>query len=56
MKEILGGKWMVTDEEVKETVIDWLNRLATDFYDEKIVKLVQGLDKCLNRNGDYVDK
>jgi hypothetical protein len=47
---------MVTDEEVKETVTGWLNGLAADFYDEGTVKLVQLLDKCLNRNGDYVEK
>jgi hypothetical protein len=56
MKEFLDGKWMATDEEVKETVTDWLNGLASDFYDEGIVKLVQHLDKCLNRNRDYVGK
>jgi hypothetical protein len=43
-------------KEVNETVTDGLNELAADFYDEKIVKLVQGLDTCLNRNGDYVEK
>jgi hypothetical protein len=43
---------METGEEVQETVTDWLNGPAADFYDEGIVKLVQRLDKCLNRNGD----
>jgi hypothetical protein len=42
--------------EVKETVTDWLNGLAADSYDEGIVKLVQRLDKCLDRNWDYVQK
>jgi hypothetical protein len=42
--------------QVIETIIDWWNCLAADFYDEGIVKLVQRLDKCLNRNGDYVEK
>jgi hypothetical protein len=42
-------------EEVKETAVcEWLNCLAANFYDEEIVKLVQRLDKCLNRNRDYV--
>jgi hypothetical protein len=44
------------DEEVKETVTNWLNGLAANFYVEGIVKLVQSFDKCLNRNWDYVDK
>jgi hypothetical protein len=40
---------MAADEEVEETVTDWLHALAA-------VRLVQRLDKCLNRNGDYVEK
>jgi histone-lysine N-methyltransferase SETMAR len=56
MKEFLGSKRMATDEEMKETVKDWLNGLAADFHDEGIIKLVQHLDKCLNRSGDYVEK
>jgi hypothetical protein len=31
---------MATDEEEKETVMDWLNGLAADFYDEGTVELV----------------
>jgi hypothetical protein len=30
----------------------WLNGLAADFCDEGIAKLMQRLNKCLNRNGD----
>jgi histone-lysine N-methyltransferase SETMAR len=55
MKEFLGSKWMATGEEVKETVMDWLNRPSANFCDEGIVKLVQRLDKCLNLNGDYAE-
>jgi hypothetical protein len=36
--------------------MDWLNGLAADFYEEGISKLVQRLDKCLNRNRDYTEK
>jgi hypothetical protein len=43
-------------EEIKETVIDWVNEPKADFYDEGIVKLMQHLDKCLNRYGYYVEK
>jgi hypothetical protein len=57
MKEFLGGKHMATDEEVKETVMDWLNGLVVvDFYDNGIIRFVQCWDKCLNCNGDYVWK
>jgi hypothetical protein len=36
--------------------MDWLNELAAYFYDEGIVRIVQRLDKRLNRNEDYIDK
>jgi hypothetical protein len=52
----LGGKQVVTDEEVKETVTDWLNGLGANIYDEGTVKLVQHLDKCLNCNWVYAEK
>jgi hypothetical protein len=39
-------KWMATDEEVEETVTDWLNGLVANFCDEGIVKIVQRLDKA----------
>jgi hypothetical protein len=41
---------------VKEKVMDWLNGLVANFYDEGIVKPVQHLDNCPNHNGDYVKK
>jgi hypothetical protein len=49
-------KWVATDEEVKETVTDWLNGLAANFYDEGIVMLVQCLGKCLKDNEAYIRK
>jgi hypothetical protein len=36
--------------------MDWLNGLEADFYDEGIVKPVERLDKCLNRNAHYLEK
>jgi hypothetical protein len=47
---------MATEEEIKETVSDWLKHLAADFYDEVIIKLVQCLDKCLYYNGNHAEK
>jgi hypothetical protein len=52
---VLGDKRMATDEGAK-VVTDWLNGLAAAFYDEGISKLLQHLDKCLNRYGDYIRK
>lgn len=56
LKEFLGGKRFETDDEVKETVEDWLSSQAADFYDIGIKKLVERYDKCLNKNGNYVEK
>jgi hypothetical protein len=56
MKEFLGSIRMATDDEANETVTGWLNGLSADCYDEGIARLVQRLDKCLNWNGDYVEK
>jgi hypothetical protein len=46
-------KWI---KEVKETVTDWLNGLAADFYDQGIIKFVQHLGKWLNHRGNYAEK
>jgi hypothetical protein len=43
-------------EDVKETATGSLNRLAAKFHDEGIVELVQHLDRCLIRDGAYVEK
>jgi hypothetical protein len=56
MKEFLASKWMAFYEEVKETFTDWLNGLAAIFHDKESVKFLQHMDKCLNHNGNYVEK
>ena len=56
LKEFLGGKRFATDDEVKEAVVNWLSSQAADFYDLGIQKLVDCYDKCLNKNGKYVEK
>jgi hypothetical protein len=33
-----------------------LEGMAADFYYVGIIRLVQHLDKCLNHNGDHVEK
>ena len=44
------------DEELKAGVNEWLKSQVADFYDEGFQKLVNRYDKCLNLNGDYVEK
>jgi len=36
--------------------MDWLNSQAAVWYEEGISKLVSRYDKCLNVQGDYVEK
>jgi len=45
-----------TDGEVKEEVIRFLRGMAAEFYDLGIQKLEHRRQKCLDRNGDYVEK
>lgn len=56
LKEHLGGLRFSTDEEVKEEVTRFLKGLAAEFYNMGIEKLEHRLQKCLDRNGDYVEK
>jgi len=56
LKEHLGGMRFHTDDEVKEEVNRFLIGMAVEFYDLGIQKLAHRLPKCLDRNGDYVEK
>jgi hypothetical protein len=47
---------MTTNKKVIEGVTDLLSGLVANFYGERIVKLVQHTNKCLNCNGSYVEK
>jgi len=44
------------NEELMDGVKDWLSSQPATFYDAGIVKLVSRYDKCLNSEGDYVEK
>ena len=55
LKKHLGVKKFDDDGEVQE-VMTWLKRLAADFYDSGIRKLVPRLNKCLDNAGYYVEK
>ena len=45
-----------SDEDLQHAVVDWLNSQAAVWYEEGISKLVSRYDKCLNVQGDYVEK
>jgi histone-lysine N-methyltransferase SETMAR len=48
LKAVLGGKRLKSDEEVKDAISLWLNRLAVEVYDKGIQKFVTHYDKCPN--------
>jgi hypothetical protein len=56
MKEHLAGKRHADDEDLQHAVMDWLNSKAAVWYEVGISKLVSRYDKCLNAQGDYVEK
>jgi hypothetical protein len=45
-----------TNEELMDVLKDWLSSQPATFYDAGIVKFVSCYDKCLNSEGDYVEK
>jgi histone-lysine N-methyltransferase SETMAR len=45
-----------TNEEPMDGVNNWLHNLAAEFFDEGLQNLVSRYDKCLNVDGNYVEK
>ncbi|GFY19460.1 putative transposable element [Trichonephila clavipes] len=56
LKKHLAGQHHSDDDEAKTTVKQWLSNQAASFFDDGIQKLVPRYDKCLNSNGNYVEK
>jgi histone-lysine N-methyltransferase SETMAR len=56
LKSFLGGRRFHDYNDVKEAVTTWFASQAAAFYDEGTQKLVQRYDKCLNNDGNYVEK
>lgn len=56
LKNHLGGKRYDDDEEVKTAVNSWLSEQASNFFEEGFQNLILRYDKCLNKQGNYVEK
>ncbi|GBN16127.1 hypothetical protein AVEN_176702-1 [Araneus ventricosus] len=56
LKNWLGGPRFQKNEEIQSKVRAHLTSLAVTFFEEGIGNLAYRYDKCLNLNGDYVDK
>jgi len=56
MKTWLTKQRFDDNAELQAGMNEWLKSQAAKFYDDGINKLVQRYDKCLNLNGDCVEK
>ena len=56
LKEALRDRRFTSDQEVMEAVHDWLVAQPKTFFSEGFRKLVQRWTKCIQKQGDYVDK
>ena len=55
LKKHLGGTHFSTGDEVKD-VLRYLRSAAGEFYDSGVKKVVHDMQKCIDLNGDYVEK
>jgi hypothetical protein len=56
VKKHLRAKRFKLHYDVKHKVQTWLRGQDLTFYRQSIEKWISRLDKCLNREGDYVEK
>lgn len=56
LKEHLAGRRFISDEEVKDEVQRFLKDLAASWYDMAYKNCHSVYKKCIDRNGDYVEK
>jgi hypothetical protein len=52
----LRGRRFTSDQEVKEALHAWFAAQPKTFFSEGIRKLVQRWTKCVEKQGDYVEK
>jgi hypothetical protein len=56
LKNHLRGHHYETDEAVQEAVRSWLRGAGADWYGRGIFKILQRRQKCIAREGDFVEK
>jgi hypothetical protein len=56
LKDYLRGHHYETDEAVQEVVRSWLRGAGTDIYRRGIFKILQRWQKCIDRDGYFVEK
>jgi hypothetical protein len=56
MKVWLATQHFHSNEELMDGVNNWLHDLAAPLFVEELYNLVSRYDKCLNVDGNYVEK
>ena len=56
LKRDLKGTHFTSDDEVKQSVTSWIKQRTPEFFIVGIRKLVLSWEKCIERQGDYVEK
>jgi transposase len=56
LKKDLKGTHFTSDDEVKQAVTSWIKQRTPEFFADGVRKLVLGWEKCIEGQGDYVEK
>jgi histone-lysine N-methyltransferase SETMAR len=56
LKDHLRGHHDETDEAVQEAVQSWFRVSGTEFYGRGIFKILQRWQRCIDRDGDFIEK
>ena len=56
LKRDLKGTHFTSDDEVKQAVTSCIKHRTPEFFIDGMRKLVLSLEKCIERQGDYVEK
>jgi len=56
LKRDLKGTHFTSDDEVKQAVTSWIKQRTPEFFIDGMCKLVLRWEKCIERQGDYVEK
>jgi len=56
LKRDLKGTHCTSDDEVKRAVTSWIKQRTPEFFIDGMRKLVLRWEKCIERQGDHVEK
>jgi len=56
LKRDLKGTYFTSDDEMKQAVTSWIKQRTPEFFNAGTRKLVLHWEKCIERQGSYVEK